>query len=91
MQIPDLLEVLRSFQGNFVELIVIGAMQLPYYFERVEILESQNLVAIGEYDSEDLLVKLHYDKIKILTLEEDFIKLKIEDNELITYLEFTRH
>lgn len=91
MQVPDLLEVLRSFQGSFIELIVIGAIQLPYYFERLEILESDNLIAIGEHDSEDLIVKLCYDKINVLSLEDDFIKLKITDNGLTSYLEMTRH
>ncbi len=91
MQIPDLLEVLKTFDGSFVEIIFIGAIKLHYYFYRLEMLPSQNCISIGEYDSEDLIVKLFHDKIKILTLEEDFIKLKITDNELTTYLELTRH
>jgi hypothetical protein len=83
--------ILQNFEGHLVEVNVIGAIKIPYYFDKLEICISKEMVCFGQCDCEKYLFELWLDTLEVITLEEDFIKLKIDYAGLVTYLEITKH
>jgi hypothetical protein len=83
--------ILQSFEGSFVEVIVVGAIRVPYYFDRFEICVTKDIIYFGQYDCEQYMFRLIPNTFEIVTTDEDFVKLKIDYDGMITYLEITKH
>lgn len=82
--------VLKGFEGKFVEVMVIGAIKIPYYFEKFEVSESSKILSFGHCDSENYTFNLWKYTLEVVEIDDDCIKLKIEDDGFTTYLAITK-
>lgn len=95
----ECLEVLNGFSGKFVEVTIIGAIYVQHYISKFKINNSKTSIAFGDEVDEIFPFELWKDTVEVIDIssstfcndENDYVKLKITDNELVTYLEIVKH
>lgn len=91
VDIINMSDTLKTFEKEFVEVIVKGAIDVSIYIDELEVYVNDDKVCFGYSECESYLFELWHNTIEVIKVEDDFIELKIDYDGLTTYLEIICH
>jgi hypothetical protein len=80
-------EFLKDVDGKAIHINIIGAIRIPYFIEILECELDDFYFSLGEKDAESYAFTIYWESIKDCSIRDGLVKLKLEFDGLITYLE----